>query len=193
MPIRFRPGDHYCLGKLQDELLPWMISARQVGRQYFVWLAAVSGYVGDFAAALAGLGIGARFNALLQGKVANNQNALDVLRTVLARRMYVAGVIGCSSGPRCAWSQHQDMLTRALLAREYARGIDALGYAQLYQAIAEAGTDARHCRDFRSRSITGCSTPSRTTYGPGHRRFRRGRDRRRAECHGRPHPHHLYG
>jgi hypothetical protein len=136
IPKPLQAGDHYILGKLHDELLPWMICARKVGRQWFVRLAAVFGYIGDFAAALAGLGIGAPAAALLQGKAADNKNALDVLRSVLPPGWFVAGVVAL-----LVWAalrlviQRQDVVARALLAREYARSIDSL-YAKLFQALA---------------------------------------------------------
>jgi hypothetical protein len=139
MPGPLLPGDHPVLVKLCDELLPWMIAARRVGRQWFVRLAAIFGYLGDFAAALAGLGIGAPIAALMQGNVAaggtKDRSAIDVLHTILPAGWSWAGLAAL-----IVWTilrlviQRQDVLARALLAREYGNAINAL-YAQLYKAL----------------------------------------------------------
>jgi hypothetical protein len=133
-----QPADHYVLRKLCDELLPWMISGRKVGRQWFVRLAGFYAYTGDFAAALAGLGIGAPVAAMVQGKLPSGQNALDVLRSALPPGLFIAGIVAT-----IVWVvlrlvvQREDVVSRALLAREYARSVNAL-YAQLWQALAAA-------------------------------------------------------
>ncbi len=136
MPSPLLPSDHYILRKLCDELLPWMISGKKIGRQWFVHLAIFYSYTSDLAAALAGLGIGAPVAALIQGQTVSGQNALEVLRAALPKGWFVTGVIAA-----IVWIilrlvvQREDVVKRALLAREYARAINA-SYAQLYQALA---------------------------------------------------------
>ena len=136
MPSPLQPGDHYVLRKLCEEVLPWMISGRTVGRQWFVRLAFIYGYVGDLAAALAGLGIGSPIVALLQGKLPDGQNAIDVLRAALPDGWFIIGVTAA-----IVWIilrlviQREDVVKRALLARECARGMDAL-YLQLFRELA---------------------------------------------------------
>jgi hypothetical protein len=49
--------------------------------------------VGELAAALAGLGIGAPLVALVEGKVPQGQNALDTLRDTLPGPWFEAGVV----------------------------------------------------------------------------------------------------
>jgi hypothetical protein len=133
-----QPGDHYVLSKLCDELLPWMISGRRVGSQWFVYLAAFYAYGGDFAAAVAGLGVGAPIVAFAQGKLPSGQNALDVLRSALPPSLFVVGLAALFF-----WVvvrlvvQREEVVARALLAREFARSINAL-YAQLWQGLAVA-------------------------------------------------------
>src|SRR5215204_105828 len=78
-----RPGDHYILAKLANELLPYMIGGPRLTRWWFVRLASFYGYIGDLAAALAGLGIGAPIVALVSGKTPEGKSAFEVLREVL--------------------------------------------------------------------------------------------------------------
>jgi hypothetical protein len=132
------PDDHYVLRKLSGELLPWMITGKRVGRQWFVRLAGLYAYTGDLAAALAGLGIGAPLVAIIQGKLPAGQNAVDVLRGMLGPAWFYVGVIAA-----LVWVvirvvvQREDILNRAVLAREYARSLNSL-YAQLFAALATA-------------------------------------------------------
>ena len=137
MPSPIQSADHYVLRKLADELLPWMVAAKRINNRWFVWLSFFYGYIGDFGAALAGLGIGTPLVALAQGKLPNGSNAFDILRTVLGPSWFYAGVAGLA-----VWivvrlvMRRQNVESRTLFAREYARGIKAL-YPQLYRALAE--------------------------------------------------------
>jgi hypothetical protein len=136
VPSPLQPGDHYILRKLCDELLPWMISGRKVGRQWFVWLDRFYAYTANLAAALAGLGVGAPIVALVQGEAPAGQNAIDILRSTLPPPWFLVGLVAL-----IVWVllrlvvQREDVIARALLAREYARSINA-HYAQLWHALA---------------------------------------------------------
>lgn len=139
MPSPLQPGDHYVLRKLCDQLLPWMISGKIIGRQWFVRLAIVYSYTIDLAAALAGLGIGAPIAALIQGQLPKGQsNALDVLHSVLPPGWFYVGIVAA-----IFWIvlrvvvKKQDVERRALLARGYALAMSE-SYAKLDQALADS-------------------------------------------------------
>lgn len=135
MPPALRPDDHYVLRKLGTELLPWMIVGRRVDRQWFVRVATLYAYIGDFGAMLAGLGIGTPVAAMLTGSVEGGQSALETLRTVLPGFWFWIGVAGLG-----LWVfmrlviQREDAVSRAALARDCAFGMRAL-YIELWQSL----------------------------------------------------------
>ncbi|MFN3658315.1 MAG: hypothetical protein ACK4UO_13765 [Pseudolabrys sp.] len=135
MTSPLQPGDHYILQKLCNELLPWMISGRRVGRQWFVRTATFYGYGGDTAAALAGLGIGTPLAALVAGKTPEGKSAIEALRQVLPEAwMWVGGVaLGVWVVLRLI-VQREDIVARALLARDCAQSMKALR-ASLWTAL----------------------------------------------------------
>jgi len=132
-----RAGDHYILRKLSTQLLPWMISGRRLSRLWFVRLAAFWRYTGDLAAALAGLGIGTPLVALASGKTPEGKTAFDVIREVLPASMFYVGVAAL-----IIWVilrlvvQNEDIIARALLARDCAQSVRALRQ-QLWMALAD--------------------------------------------------------
>lgn len=73
------PGDHYILGKLRAELLPWLIGGLNCRRRWFVWLARIHGYVEAIIAALLGLGVAPRAIDLFRGKIEDGSTAISVL------------------------------------------------------------------------------------------------------------------
>jgi hypothetical protein len=130
-----QPGDHYILRKLCDELLPWMLCGRSVGRQWFVVLATVHGYGSELAAAIAGLGIGTPVVAMFEGKAPQGSNAIDVLRSNFSGWLFYAGIAALAIWlvARVVMKQ-QNVAARAVLAQEFAKGIKAL-HAQLFQVL----------------------------------------------------------
>jgi hypothetical protein len=136
VPPPLKPGDHYALGRLATDLLPWLIGGRKAGRQWFVLIAGFYAYTGDFAAALAGLGIGSQVVAMTQGKLPSGQSAVDVLHSAVPAHWLVVGIVAM-----VAWVilrlvvQREDLVARALLARECARGMNSL-YTELFQGLA---------------------------------------------------------
>jgi hypothetical protein len=132
-----KPGDHYILRKLSSQLLPWMISGRRLRKLWFVRLAAFWRYTGDLAAALAGLGIGTPVVALASGKTPEGKTAFDVIREVLPMSMFYVGIAAL-----VVWVilrlvvQNEDIIARALLARDCAQSMRALRQ-QLYIGLAE--------------------------------------------------------
>ena len=127
VPSPLVPGDHYVLNKLCNQLLPYMISGRRLRRQWIVRIASFYGYTGDMSAALAGLGIGTPIAALLSPKAADGRNALDVLRETLPQQWFVVGLVALLiwAGLRL-FVQKEDVLARALLARECAQSMRTL-------------------------------------------------------------------
>ena len=119
--------DHYLLGKLYREVLPLIIGGRMTTRRWFVWLAGVYEYGGQLATALTGLGIGAPLVAVLKGDVAGGKNAYAVLQQVLPQAW-----LGVGAGALIAWAivlavvKHQNVVTRALFARDCARAMRRL-------------------------------------------------------------------
>jgi hypothetical protein len=132
------PGDHAILRKLADELLPWMICGKKVKQQWFVRLSAVNAYIGDASAALAGMGLGTPVIAAFQGNVPSGQNAIEVLKTAMPSGWFYFGIVALA-----VWFvvrlivQREDVVARALLAREYANNINAL-YKQLFEALSNS-------------------------------------------------------
>jgi hypothetical protein len=133
-----QPGDHYVLRKVSNQLLPWIICGRRLRSLWIVRLASFYGYIGDLAAALAGLGIGAPIAALISsGKAEPGKSALDVMREVLPPAWFVVGVIAL-----VVWLalrlfiQKEDVIARALLARDCAHSMRALNQ-QLWIALAD--------------------------------------------------------
>jgi hypothetical protein len=118
------PGDHYIQRKLANELLPYMVAGPRLTHRWFVRLASFYGYIADFAAALAGLGIGAPIVALLSGKTPEGKSAFEVLQEVLGPSWFGIGIAAL-----IVWViirlvvQREDVLNRALLARDCAQGM----------------------------------------------------------------------
>jgi hypothetical protein len=131
-------NDHYILKKLCDELLPWMICGRRVKDQWFVRLAGVYRYTGDLAAALAGLGIGAPLAALAAGKAPAGKGAMDILRDTLPGAWFYVGLAAL-----LVWVvirlviQNEDVISRALLARDCAQSMKALK-VELWKALPDS-------------------------------------------------------
>jgi hypothetical protein len=125
------------LVKLCNEVLPFMIGARRVRRQWFVVLAKVHAYGGELATALAGLGVGAPVVALFQGKAPGGQSALDALRQALPGVWFWIGIVALA-----LWLilrlvvKQQNVLDRALFARECSKTMQKLG-ADLYDALSD--------------------------------------------------------
>jgi len=138
MPNPLRPGDHYILRKLCNELLPWMIGGRVARRQWFVVLSSVYGYGGELAAAFAGLGIGGPIIAAFEEKEAPGRNALDTLRETLPGRWFALGLVALA-----LWVairivvKRQDAVARALYARDCDKAMQKL-YAELWHALPDA-------------------------------------------------------
>lgn len=134
-PSPLQADDHYILRKLCIELLPWMIAGRRLGRRWFVMMSGFYAYVGDLAAALAGLGIGAPIAALATGKAESGQSALDTLRSTLPEGWFFVGLAAL-----LAWIairlivQKEDVTARALLARQCAQEMKGF-HAQLFAAL----------------------------------------------------------
>ena len=137
------PGDHYVLKKLSDELLPWMIAGRKLGRRWFVRLSGFYGYTADLAAALAGLGIGTPIAALASGKTPTGKSAIDVLREAIPDGWIWMGAVAL-----VAWTLirlivlREDVVGRALLARDCARRIRAQR-AELWVVLRDANPLAK--------------------------------------------------
>jgi hypothetical protein len=132
-----RPGDHRTLGKLCNEILPWVIGGYLLKKQWFVRVASGYGYARDVGAVVAGLGFGPGIFGLLQGKSSGNQNAFDVLRSSFPPQWFIPGVIGlCVYVVMRVVVSQQDVVARALLAKEYARSINA-SYFELTRALAK--------------------------------------------------------
>ncbi len=133
-----RKGDHYILGKLDNELLPWMICGKHVGRRWFVYVSYIHSYPVDVAAALAGLGIGSPILKLLSGELPTGKTVVDVLQRSLPPGWCNAGIVAA-----IVWvvlrvvMKNEDVAARSLLAREFSRGISA-SYLQLHQALASS-------------------------------------------------------
>jgi hypothetical protein len=138
LPPLFQPGDHYILRKLGIEVLRWMIGGRVARRQWFVVLASIYDYGGDAVAALAGLGIGAPFVAIFEGKVPEGQNALGTLRDALPGPWFGVGVAALLLwiGLRLV-VKRQDAVARALYARDCDKAMQKL-YAELWTALPDA-------------------------------------------------------
>jgi hypothetical protein len=123
--------------KLYHQLLPWMISGRRLRKQWFVRLAAFWRYSGDLAAALAGMGIGTPVVALASGKTPEGKTAFDVVRDVLPESLFYVGVAAL-----IVWVilrlvvQNEDIIARALLARDCAQSMRAL-QQQLWTALSD--------------------------------------------------------
>src|SRR5262249_13991039 len=123
---------------LHDEVLPFTIGARRMGRQWFVVVANIHAYGGEFATALAGLGVGAPVVALFQGKTAGEKNAFDVLRQALPGVWFWIGIIALA-----LWVilrlvvKQQNVISRALFARDCSKTMQKLG-ADLYDTLTEA-------------------------------------------------------
>jgi hypothetical protein len=105
-------------------------------------------------AAVAGLGFGPGIVNLIQGKLGPGQNALDVLRASLPPQLFIPGVVGLIVYvvAKIVVSQ-ENVVARAVLAKEYARSITA-SYVELYKALAKAEplpgiTDAQKSIDDR--------------------------------------------
>ncbi len=127
MPSPLLDTDHYILRKLCDELLPWMIAGKRVRNQWFVWLAGGYGYLGDFFAALAGLGIGSPIAALATGNPPEGKTAIDVLRSALPDGWFYAGLAALTLWVALRLViQRQEVVARALLAKGYSRDMHAL-------------------------------------------------------------------
>jgi hypothetical protein len=137
MVLLLKPEDHYILKKLCDEVLPWMICGRRVQSQWFVRLAGFYSYTGDLAAALAGLGIGAPLAALAAGKAPPGKSAFDVLGDTLPGAWFFVGGVAL-----IIWIvirlivQKEDVIARALLARDCAQNIKSLKL-ELWRALLE--------------------------------------------------------
>jgi hypothetical protein len=113
-----------------------MITGRRLGRLWFVRLATIYGYTGDLAAALAGLGIGAPVVALMSGK--QDGNAFEVIRETLP-----APWIAVGAAALVIWVmvrlvvQREDILSRALLARDCAQTMKGLR-PELFVSLRQA-------------------------------------------------------
>jgi hypothetical protein len=132
-------GDHYVLRKLCNQILPWLISGRRLKRLWFVRVGAFWSYTGDLAAAMAGLGIGTPLVALTSGKkTLDGKTGLDVIREVFPGQLFYVGAIGL-----IAWVilrlvvQREDIVTRALLARDCVQSMRALRQ-QLWISLSDA-------------------------------------------------------
>jgi hypothetical protein len=135
MTSPIRAGDHYLLRKLCNELLPWMICGKRVGRQWFVTVAILHNYAGDLAAALAGLGIGSPLVAVVAGTWPKDKSFLEAVATNMPVFWFYLGVASA-----ILWVvvrivvQRQDVLKRALLVSEHRREMNAL-YIELYRGL----------------------------------------------------------
>jgi hypothetical protein len=115
-------GDHFLLRELAHHVLPAMICASRLRRQWFVRLAAIWGYGGDLVAALAALGIGAPIVAIMLGKAPNGKTAFETVRDSLPGPWAYVGV-----ALLIAWAalrlimQRQDVVIRAQHARMCAK------------------------------------------------------------------------
>lgn len=133
-----RPDDHYVLKKLANEVLPWMVAGRKLRSLWFVRMSAAYGYIGDGAAALAGLGIGAPVANLLSGQVPPGKNAIEVLTTAAPAGWLTLGIVSL-----IVWIvirliiQRENVPARALLARECADNLKALHVKLLSYLSAE--------------------------------------------------------
>jgi hypothetical protein len=125
-PSVLQPADHYILKKLANQLLPWMIGGLCLRRLWIVRLAAVYSYTSDLSAALAGLGIGAPLASLISGK-AEGKSAFDAIRETLPPQWFVLGAVALLVwlGLRLV-VQREDVIARALLAKECAQSMSAL-------------------------------------------------------------------
>jgi hypothetical protein len=132
-----KADDHYVLKKLCTQVLPWMVSGRCLRRLWLIRVASFYSYTGDASAALAGLGIGTPIVALVSGKSSDGKNALEVIRETLPAQWFVVGVVALLVwlGLRL-FVQKEDVLARALLARECAQSMRALRQ-ELYVALAD--------------------------------------------------------
>ncbi len=131
-------GDHYVLRKLANELLPWMMGGQALGKQWFVRLASVYGYIGDIGAAMAGLGIGSPIVKLMQGGAQSGESFFTIIRSALPPEWYAVAIAGGLLYVLMrVIMQQQNVTARALLAREYSKAFKA-SYAQLLQALAQS-------------------------------------------------------
>lgn len=131
-------GDHYVLGKLNSQVLPWIISGRRLQKLWMVRLARFYDYTSNLAAALAGIGIGAPIAKLIaNGKAPEGKTAFEILTETLPPPWPWIGI-----GALVVWVglrvlvQKEDILGRALLARDCAQTMRTL-YLQLYNALRE--------------------------------------------------------
>jgi len=129
------PGDHYVLRKLAREVLPWIIAGRRLRRTWYVRLSTVAAYVGDSAAALAGLGVGGPLIAAFSKGGQPVAGTLDAATSSLPAPLVPVGIVALF-----VWvalrvvMQREDVTARALLAKQCARNMQELN-AQLWMAL----------------------------------------------------------
>jgi hypothetical protein len=135
--MSLQSDDHYVLRKLNNELLPWLIGGRRTARQKFVYLASVYAYGGEFATALAGIGIGTPVVALFRGKTADGSNAFTTLRNTLPGVWFWIGVLALA-----LWLilrlvvKQQNAVDRRLYARDCGKTMQRLEL-DLQSALAD--------------------------------------------------------
>lgn len=130
----FQAADHYVLTKVGRQLLPYLVASPRVKWQPFVVVSQGYAYLGDIAAALAGLGIGAPFIGAAQNGLSEGVNLADVFGSGPWAWLGILGVI--------AWIfirlyvQREDVNARATAARAFVVAMNSLAF-ELHTALDE--------------------------------------------------------